>query len=335
MAKGLRNAIYNDAPNTGLESIQSDARIAVKNSIADMVLSMRVGPEKFSSEFFNVMVTGSAGTGKTTVARVMGYVLSQIKFMFFSEVAELTPSDLRGEFKGETLQKTKVKLLENLEHVVFLDEAYIMAGCDAQGNKQKDNSDGQELIGELLTFTNDQKGNTVIVVAGYEKPMLGCFLTVNEGTPRRFPETSRISLQNYSGTDLANILRGNIQRSSRRSKKNKYLYTAVFSEDAEWRVITKTVKLMNDARKPSVFNGQAGDMDNLATLLLKRADQEYLYFREGFDRELYAAQPNITKEDTVFKRFSVVVEALQEYAKSKELNLTLVVEKGILQPKIT
>ncbi len=333
IVEGLRNAIYNDEPNTGLASIKSNARKEVQNSIADMILAMRVGPEKFTSEFFNVMITGGAGTGKTTVARVLGYVLSEIKFMFFSQVIELVPSDLRGEFKGETLQKTTVKLLESLEHVLFLDEAYIMAGCDAQGNLNKDNSDGQELIGALLTFTNDQKGNSVLVVAGYQVPMLNCFLRVNEGVPRRFPEASRMNLQNYSGSDLANILQNNVMRSALQSKSNRYFLDTVFTKDVEWRIIRTAVKRMNDIKTPSVFSGQAGDMDNLATLLLKRIDQEYKYFRKGFEREL---GKTFTSEEVQFERLYIVLSALKEYGRGKGIDIVLQVDKdGILQPLLT
>jgi DNA replication protein DnaC len=332
ISQGLRNAIYNDEPNTGLASIKSNARKDVQNSIADMILAMRVGSEKFTTEFFNVMITGGAGTGKTTVARVLGYVLSQIKFMFFANVIELVPSDLRGEFKGETLQKTTVKLLESLEHVLFLDEAYIMAGCDAQGKVNKDNSDGAELMVALLTFANNQKGNSVIVVAGYQVPMLDCFLRVNEGTSRRFPEASRMNLANYSGTDLANILQSNILRSAQLSKSNKYMLDTVFSKDVEWRIIRGAVRRMNDIQTPSVFTGQAGDMDNLATSLLKRIDQEYKWFRKGFERELGKK----TMEEMQYERLYIVLSALKDYAKGKGLNITLQVDTdGILQPLVT
>jgi DNA replication protein DnaC len=331
--QGLRNAIYSEDRDTGLASIQSSARANVQNSIADMILAMRVGSEKFFSEFFNVLITGGAGTGKTTVARVLGYVLSQIRFMFFSQVIELAPADLKGEFKGETLQKTTVRLLQSLEHVLFLDEAYIMAGCDASGKQNKDNSDGQELIGALLTFTNDQKGNSVIVVAGYEVPMLKCFLRVNEGMARRFPETSRMALTNYSGSDLANILQSNVVRVAKQSKSNKFIVPGVFSPVVEWRIIRSTVKRMNEkstARK-QIFNGQAGDMDNLAVLLLKRADQQFQYFRQGFERDL-GKKSDI---DVQVERLQVIANALQEYAQSKGLEFELQTDSdGVLQPLI-
>ena len=329
--QGLRNAIYSEDRDTGLASIQSSARANVQNSIADMILAMRVGSEKFTSEFFNVLITGSAGTGKTTVARVLGYVLSQIRFMFFAQVIELAPADLRGEFKGETLQKTTVKLLQSLEHVLFLDEAYIMAGCDASGKQNKDNADGQELIGALLTFTNDQKGNSVIVVAGYEVPMLKCFLRVNEGMARRFPETSRLALTNYSGSDLANILQSNVLRVAKQSKSNKFLIPGVFSPNVEWRIIRSTVKRMNEQStgRKVVFNGQAGDMDNLAVLLLKRADQQFQYFRQGFERDL----GKLSEVDLQFERLQVISNALHEYANSKGLEFSLEIDgDGILQP---
>jgi hypothetical protein len=297
-----------------------------------MILAMRVGSEKFFSEFFNVLITGGAGSGKTTVARVLGYVLSQVRFMFFSQVIELAPADLRGQYKGETLQKTTIQLLQSLEHVLFLDEAYILAGCDAKGNEAKDNSDGHEVIGAVLTFTNDQKGNSVIVVAGYEVPMLNCFLQINEGMSRRFPETSRIALSNYSGSDLATILYNCVLRVARQSKSNKFIVPGVFSPTVEWRIIRKAVERMNEKSTASkeVFSGQAGDMENLAVLLLKRVDQQYQYFRQGFERE--AVSDDI---DVQVKRLQIITSALQEYARGKGLELALETDSvGVLQPVI-
>ena len=224
-----------------------------------------------------------------------------------------------------------MKLLQSLEHVLFLDEAYIMAGCDANGVQNKDNSDGQELVGALLTFTNDQKGNSVIVVAGYEVPMLNCFLRVNEGMARRFPETSRMALANYSGSDLANILQANVLRVARQSKSNKFILPTVFSPNVEWRIIRSTIKRMNEkSTRLQVFNGQAGDMDNLAVLLLKRVDQQYQYFRQGFEREL-GKKSDI---DVQLERLQVIANALQEYASSKGLEFSLEIRDGALQPLI-
>jgi hypothetical protein len=106
----------------------------------------------------------------------------------------------------------------------------------------------------------------------------------------------------------------------------------VFSKEVEWRIIRAAVKRMNDIKTPSVFNGQAGDMDNLATSLLKRIDQEYKWFRKGFEREL----GQLSLEEMQYERLYIVLSALKEYAKGKGLDIVLEVDKdGILQPQVT
>jgi hypothetical protein len=112
------------------------------------------------------------------------------------KVIEARRDDLCGQHIGETEAKTTAKILEALDGVLFIDEAYALA---ATGMK---NDFGLVAINTLLAHMENYRDRLVVIVAGYKGDMK-IFMGANEGLPRRFPVT--ISFPPYTPVELGQI----------------------------------------------------------------------------------------------------------------------------------
>lgn len=129
---------------------------------------------------FNFLFKGPPGTGKTTTARKMGQVYYDMGFLSAAEVIECSASDLIAKYSGHTSPQVRQLLEKGLGKVLFIDEAYRLAG---QGF-------AKEAVDELVdSITKDRyKCKLIIILAGYSKDV-DDLLSVNPGLSSRFPET--------------------------------------------------------------------------------------------------------------------------------------------------
>jgi SpoVK/Ycf46/Vps4 family AAA+-type ATPase len=142
--------------------------------------------------------TGPPGTGKTTVARILGRIFAALGLLVRPEVVEAHRADLVGEHLGSTAIKTGKLIDSALGGVLFIDEAYALynpgyAGGDAYG---------AEAVATLLKRAEDDRDRLVIVLAGYTADM-DRFLRSNPGLSSRF--SVRIGFPSYTPGELAKI----------------------------------------------------------------------------------------------------------------------------------
>lgn len=138
---------------------------------------------------------GNPGTGKTSVARLIGELLFEIEVVSTDNFVEVSRSDLVGTHIGQTAPKTRKVLESALGGVLFIDEAYTLST-----GSEKDF--GIEAINEMLKFMEDHRSEIVIIFAGYTNDMKK-FLEMNDGLKSRIP--NHFHFQDYSIEDLVQI----------------------------------------------------------------------------------------------------------------------------------
>ena len=143
----------------------------------------------------HLVFTGNPGTGKTTVARMVADLYKALGILKKGHVVEADCSKLIAAYIGQTPIKTQRLCEEARGGVLFIDEAYGLTGHQHQGY-------GPEAIETLLKFMEDNRGDIVVIVAGYPKEMQG-FLDANPGLRSRFDVV--IDFPDYATDELGQI----------------------------------------------------------------------------------------------------------------------------------
>jgi SpoVK/Ycf46/Vps4 family AAA+-type ATPase len=143
----------------------------------------------------HLVFTGNPGTGKTTVARMVADLYKALGILKKGHVVEADCSKLIAAYIGQTPIKTQRLCEEARGGVLFIDEAYGLTAHQHQGY-------GPEAIETLLKFMEDNRGDIVVIVAGYPKEMQG-FLDANPGLRSRFDVV--IDFPDYATDELGQI----------------------------------------------------------------------------------------------------------------------------------
>ena len=143
----------------------------------------------------HLVFTGNPGTGKTTVARMVAELYKALGILKKGHVVEADCSKLIAAYIGQTPIKTQRLCEQARGGVLFIDEAYGLTAHQHQGY-------GPEAIETLLKFMEDNRGDIVVIVAGYPAEMQG-FLDANPGLRSRFDVV--IDFPDYSTEELTSI----------------------------------------------------------------------------------------------------------------------------------
>ncbi len=187
---------YFKKKNTKLHKhlIQLDEFIGMetlKKSIVNQIQFIITNKGNLDGHFLNTVLQGAPGTGKTSVAECIYNIWCSLDlFDNDTEFSILHRSDFVGSYMGHTANKTKKLLQKHAGGVIFIDEAY------ALNNGEKDDY-GKEALDQLNSFLSEEKGNTIIIIAGYQSELEQQFFAVNPGLRRRFQWTFTIEKYTY------------------------------------------------------------------------------------------------------------------------------------------
>lgn len=229
---------------------------------------------KSGKQALHMMFKGNPGTGKTTVARLIGKLFLKMNVLTKGHLIEAERADLVGEYIGHTAQKTRDLIKKALGGILFVDEAYSLG---RGGEKDF----GKEAIDTLVKHMEDKQHEFILILAGYSREM-DQFLNLNPGLHSRFPLV--VDFPDYSIDQLMEI-------AQRMLKEREY----VLSHEAEKKIKDHLIWVKSALSPVGFSNGRY-----VRNILEKsiRAQSMRLLMQNSYDRhELLTIRSN----DLVFE----------------------------------
>lgn len=178
---------------TGLGEVKKQVRELVQ--YAQIIRRRRQAGLSTSTMSLHMVFSGNPGTGKTTVARVLGKIFADLGFLKSGHVVEVDRSGLVGEYIGETAQKTRKAANNARGGILFIDEAHALI-------HPHDRDYGWEVADTLVKVMEDKREDFIVIAAGY-KGEIDHFVGANTGLASRF--TWHINFPDYGADEIALI----------------------------------------------------------------------------------------------------------------------------------
>lgn len=179
----------------GLDNIKTQVR-QLMLSVETTLDRRKNGTTTAKLPAIHIVFKGNPGTGKTTVARILGELFNSIGLLPSSKVIECDRSKLVAQYVGQTAPLVNEYCDKAMGGILFIDEAYSLT-------KQTDNNSfGQEAVDTLLKRMEDDRGKFIVIVAGYTDEM-NSFLQSNPGLESRF--NTNFEFKDYEPDDLLKI----------------------------------------------------------------------------------------------------------------------------------
>lgn len=167
---------------------------AQKNAVKAGVTNLKeIGPQ-------HMIFAGNPGTGKTTVARLVGKIYEVLGLVADSSIfVECGRSDLVGEYLGQTAPKVDKMVRSALGGILFIDEAYSLYQDDSATTADY----GKEAINELVKEIENHRDNLIVIMAGYTQEMKNMIGKANPGLKSRFPVW--LEFEDYTAAEMVQI----------------------------------------------------------------------------------------------------------------------------------
>lgn len=235
----------------GLASVKEQ----IENFMAVASMQAERAARGFSQEDtsnMNMVFGGAPGTGKTTVAKIIGQMLFEEHILPTNKFKVTTRKDFVSKYIGATAQQTHDVFMSALGGVLLIDEAYSLLPHGEQDH-------AQEAIDQLVMDITEHKGEILVIVAGYTNDMHEFIEKGNPGLKSRFPNW--IEFPSYTCDDLLDILLLNI------NKKNVAL-----SQD-DWDYLeSRFIELFNATNVNGALDGNGRYIENFMNDLLATRD---------------------------------------------------------------
>ena len=235
----------------GLASVKEQ----IENFMAVASMQAERAARGFSQEDtsnMNMVFGGAPGTGKTTVAKIIGQMLFEEHILPTNKFKVTTRKDFVSKYIGATAQQTHDVFMSALGGVLLIDEAYSLLPHGEQDH-------AQEAIDQLVMDITEHKGEILVIVAGYTNDMHEFIEKGNPGLKSRFPNW--IEFPSYTCDDLLDILLLNI------NKKNVAL-----SQD-DWDYLeSRFIELFNATNVNGALDGNGRYIENFMNNLLATRD---------------------------------------------------------------
>lgn len=215
--------------NTGMKELESLIGLEdTKEQIKKIINYIKVCKNRKKLPMLHMVFNGNPGTGKTTVARIIGKIFSEEKILSDKEnFVETQRNDLIGEYVGQTAPKTQRVIEKAIGGVLFIDEAYSIASyiSDEAGRDY-----GAECIATLLKGMEDHREELCVILAGYTNEMER-MLNVNPGFESRIQFV--INFPDYTAEELYMIFKGLCKKEEYKIAPNIKNYLVKYFEVAK------------------------------------------------------------------------------------------------------
>ena len=179
----------------GLESVKKRVEEIKNQVIYNKMLEER--GIKTATRSYHMVFTGNPGTGKTTVARIIGKIFYELGVLSAEKFVEADRSDLIGQYIGHTAPKTIDVCKSAYGGILFIDEAYSLTS-------KYERDFGAEAIAALILEMENNRDKLVVIMAGYTNEM-DDFLNVNPGLRSRIGDI--IEFPDYDQFELLEIFK--------------------------------------------------------------------------------------------------------------------------------
>lgn len=227
-SKGVKEYLEELNSLTGLASVKEEINSLVSMITVQKEMEKRGLTVNGNMGTLHMAFKGNPGTGKTTVARIIGKIYTALGVLKRDDVfVECSRADLVAEYQGQTATKVSKVVQSALGGILFIDEAYSLV-------QNESDTFGHEAVDMLVTEMENNRDSLVVILAGYSSDMDKFFMN-NQGLRSRVPKD--IIFEDYSLDELYDIAIGML-------KSKKYIY----DENAEVALRQRLVKGKMESR---------------------------------------------------------------------------------------